>query len=161
MHKCDRYLAAMNLLAVREALRLLRVQADKSLDEIPGLNRSTVHRIENVKGDRDYSPELLSVGRIVEACGSTLAEFFTRLDALRPVMDQHPELLTRLADEETARQVLAFLDLPIRARRALAASAPDPAPALTVVSIPAPTDRARTTPPPKKHRSSGPRKTGT
>lgn len=165
MHKCDRYCPTMDLIAVREALRLLRVQANKSLEQIDGLNRSTVHRIENVRGAkaRRYSPELSSVARIIEACGSTLGAFFTKLDAL----SQSPtsvDVLDKLSDEQTVRQVLWFLELPEVAREAMT-KVPHPMPRPTQSRVvgprSAPTAGAGTTPQPGKHRPSGRRKTGT
>jgi transcriptional regulator with XRE-family HTH domain len=166
MQECDRYLAAMDLIAVREALRLLRVQSDKSLDEIEGLNRSTVHRIENVRGvkGKTYSPELSSVARIIEACGSTLAQFFTKLDALSQTLENEPDLLDKLADEQTVRQVLWFLKLPESARRAMTLVPPPklaPTQPQAAGPTPAPIRAARTTHRPDRRRPSGPRKTGT
>jgi transcriptional regulator with XRE-family HTH domain len=153
----------MEVRKVRHALRLLRSESGKSLDEIEGINRATVHRIENVKGDPDYSPRVTSVALIVEACGSTLGQFFTELDAVE-ASQEAAGLLAQLTDDETVRQLRGFLRLPLPARQALAmagASTFETTPALAVESTPAPTRAKRTRRRRASHRSPAGRKTGT
>ncbi len=115
--ECD-----VDVRTVRRGLRLLRHQQHLSLDEIPGLDRSTVHRIENVKGSPGYSPSFESVAHIVEACGYTLWEFFRRLDGVMKNGNGIIDVLDALQDEAIVKQVQGFLALPEPARRALAAS---------------------------------------
>jgi hypothetical protein len=154
----------MNLRAVREGLRLLRLEAGLSLDEIDGIDRATVHRIENVRSDPDYAPRITSVAAIVEACGSTLAQFFATLNEVAATAREHPHLMTELCDEQTVRQVLGFLRLNDEARRALALAAPVlSAPVRVSVTAPtrAPKLAARTRHPAKRRRPSGSRKLDT
>lgn len=163
MHGCDRYFPSMDVRKVRHALRMLRSGSGKSLHEIDGLDRATVHRIENVKGDPDYSPGFSSVALIVEACGSTLGRFFTDLDDV--AANPHAAaLLEQIADEETLRQLRAFLSLPTQAREAVAAAASRtfaPAPAPVLESKPSPTPASHTKRRRARRRSPGGRKTGT
>jgi transcriptional regulator with XRE-family HTH domain len=124
MHECDGYWPQMDLRAVRDALRLLRNQSGLSLDDIAGLDRSTVHRIENTKGDPDYKPELTSVALIANACGYTMARFFATLDTVTETLNEveRPDVLSELTDARKARQVAGFLGLRDEARQALALS---------------------------------------
>src|SRR5262245_47294568 len=110
MSRTDAYSRGMQLRTVREALRLLRLQAGLGLDEVEGLNRATVHRIESVRRDPEYSPELSSVIRIIEACGITVAEFFMMLDDVKTAESAGGlALLSELRDAKVVRQMQAFL----------------------------------------------------
>jgi transcriptional regulator with XRE-family HTH domain len=122
MHECDRYWLAMDVRAVREALRILRTQSGLSLDDIEGLDRSTVHRIENTKGDPGYKPELTSVALITKACGYTLARFFATLDDVVATISDagRPDVLAELSDARKLRQVAGFLLLRDEARQVIA-----------------------------------------
>ena len=65
----------MNWRAVRETLRLVRLQAKKSYRRIDGVDASTVYRIEQVTRDLDYRPDIDTIERILTACGRTLGWF--------------------------------------------------------------------------------------
>jgi hypothetical protein len=98
---------------VRDALHVLRVQSRKGVRGIPGLDKSTVHRIESTKRRKVHAPELESVEAIVTACGSSLGAFFTKIDHARETLgeSQTADVLAALSDEQKARQVIAFLTL--------------------------------------------------
>ena len=79
------YSPPVDFLALREELRKLREQSDFTLDELAvssGLNRATIHAIENIKREPDLKPELETVERLVVAMGLTLSEFFARIEGL-------------------------------------------------------------------------------
>ena len=159
MHECDRYSGPVDWNAVRHALRALRVQSKKGVRDIPGLNKSTVHRIENTKRRTKHAPDLGSVESILLACGSSLGRFFTQMEALQAHLGapRSADILDALADEKKARQVIAFLSMNEQARAAVAASlaARDEAPAPFAESRRAPMTATRTKPPVSPRRSAG------
>jgi hypothetical protein len=155
---------------VRDALHVLRVQSRKGVRGIPGLDKSTVHRIESTKRRKVHAPELESVEAIVTACGSSLGAFFTKIDHARETLgeSQTADVLAALSDEQKARQVIAFLTLDASVRDLLSTTRPrlpagSAAQALELVDVSkrAPKTGARTKHPTTPRRSSGPRKTGT
>jgi hypothetical protein len=124
MHPCDGYSQAMNLVALREALRLLRNQSDLGVRDIPGVNASTVHRIENTRKNKAYEPEISSVEAIARACGKSLVQFLTTVEDVSETLGPGPtrDVLEALRDARTVKQVQGFLLLPEQARAAVALS---------------------------------------
>lgn len=169
MHRCDGYSGCMNLKAVRDALRVLRVQSGKGVRDIDGLDKSTVHRIENTKKEPDYSPELSSVALMVEGCGWTLARFFADYEKFTAVEPDAESLLAALREGRNVKQVRRFLQLPVEIRDVIAATvkpttgshgasqgqSPGRGPTLATTRV------RRTKSGRDQHRRSGPRKTGT
>lgn len=168
MRKCDRYWRRMELKAVRDALRVLRVHSGKGVRGIPGLDKSTVHRIENTKKEPDYSPELSSVAIMVEGCGWTLARFFADYEKFIAAEPDAASLLALLREGQNAAQVRQFLGLSAEIRQLILVTAPrqatrtaDQAQSPSRGPKLATTRVRRTKSEPAPHRRSGPRKTGT
>lgn len=81
------YSREVDIAGMREELRKLREQGDLTLDQLAGasgLNRATIHAIENIKREPNLKPDLNTVERIVQAMGLTLSQFFARIEALQP-----------------------------------------------------------------------------
>jgi len=77
----------MDFTALREALRRAREQYPMTLDraaEATGLNRATIHSVENVKREPNYQPELTTIERLVNGYGLTLSSFFEQIEGLNP-----------------------------------------------------------------------------
>lgn len=72
---------------VREALRSARSRAQLTLDEAAsqsGLNRATIHSIENVKREPELKPELETIEALAITYGLTLSLSFAQLEDLQP-----------------------------------------------------------------------------
>lgn len=68
---------------LRAALAKERDRAGMTLDDLAeksGLNRATIHSIENIKREPDLKPELETVERLASAMELTLSEFFERIE---------------------------------------------------------------------------------
>jgi transcriptional regulator with XRE-family HTH domain len=85
----------VDLRSVREALRLARERAacerqgrpriGMTLDDAEaasGVNRATIHSIENVKREPSLVPQLDTIDRLVTAYGLTLSSFFAQIEDL-------------------------------------------------------------------------------
>lgn len=69
----------MNYRRLRDTLRRERTTARLSLDALAaktGLNRATIHSLENVRREPNLKPDLETVDRIVRALDLTLPRFF-------------------------------------------------------------------------------------
>lgn len=89
------YNRAVDFKALRAALRIARRDRGWSLSTAgkeAGLDRATVHSIENVKREPDYKPELETIERLVLAYGKTLSQFFAELEGTPPVGASAPSL---------------------------------------------------------------------
>jgi transcriptional regulator with XRE-family HTH domain len=73
----------MNYRRLRQMLRQERLTAHLSLDKLAGrtgLNRATIHSVENIRREPNLKPDLDTIDKIVTACGGTLASFFTKVE---------------------------------------------------------------------------------
>lgn len=89
------YNRAVDFQVVREALRRARDRAPverkgaqrfgMTLDEAAarsGLNRATIHSIENIKREPSLKPELETIERLTIAYGLTVSSFFAQIEGL-------------------------------------------------------------------------------
>jgi transcriptional regulator with XRE-family HTH domain len=87
----------VDYMQMRKALRRERIAAGLTLDALAqrsGLNRATIHSIENVKREPTLRPELNTVDRLVNALGLTLASFFARLETSSALLNADAESRT-------------------------------------------------------------------
>lgn len=73
----------VNFALVREVLRRARASVGMTLDDAArhsGLNRATIHSIENIKREPALKPELETIERLAVAYGLTLSSFFAQLE---------------------------------------------------------------------------------
>lgn len=78
------YTHTVNFVALRELLRMAREARGYTLDQAAaaaGLNRATIHSIENIKREPGLKPELETIEQLVRAYGRTLSSFFRHLEA--------------------------------------------------------------------------------
>jgi len=79
----DAYTRAVNIKGLREELRLMRKRFEWTLDQAAaasGLNRATIHSIENIKREPKLKPELESLESLVNAYGMTLSSFLVKFE---------------------------------------------------------------------------------
>jgi transcriptional regulator with XRE-family HTH domain len=80
------YTRDVNWKYLREELRLAREHLRWSLDKAAtetGLNRATIHSIENIKREPGLKPELETIESLVLGYGDVLSSFFARLEQLQ------------------------------------------------------------------------------
>jgi transcriptional regulator with XRE-family HTH domain len=73
----------VNCMTVRKALRRQRIAARLTLDAVAqrsGLNRATIHSVENVRREPHLKPEFDTISRLVAALGLKLCEFFEQIE---------------------------------------------------------------------------------
>ncbi len=86
--------AGVDFRLAREVLRRARAQAATEREGVPrfgmtldeaaeksGLNRATIHSIENIKREPTLKPDLDTIERLVLAYGLTLSSFFARIES--------------------------------------------------------------------------------
>jgi transcriptional regulator with XRE-family HTH domain len=91
---------------LREALRRHRAARGFTLDaaaDASGVNRHTIHRIENIKREPEMQPELDTIEKLVRAYGLTLSSFFAEIE--------HGQ---RGHESGKARGGGSLIDLPVR-----------------------------------------------
>lgn len=116
----------MDVRQLRDALRVLRVESGLGVRDVPGLDKATVHRIENTREYPRYQPTITSVATMVAACSVySLATFLATLEKIATMPDA-ADLLSKLTDARTVQQVHAFLTLDDGVRQALASTRPPP-----------------------------------
>lgn len=92
------YTFSVDYRTAREVLRRARQrqQPAMSLDAAAkktGLNRATIHSIENIKREPNLQPELETIERLVVAYGMTLSSFFLQIEGLQnPKVQTHDAL---------------------------------------------------------------------
>jgi transcriptional regulator with XRE-family HTH domain len=97
------YTRAVDFRVLREILRRARTRRGLTLDQAAaatGLNRATIHSIENVKREPTLKPELETIEQLVQAYGLTLSSFFTLIERAR-----NPPLKSNAAATDDASAV--------------------------------------------------------
>jgi len=124
----------------REILRHARNRAANERDGLPhvgmtldeaaaksGLNRATIHSIENIKREPALKPDLESIERLARAYGLTLTALFARVEGVLYPADAEPRAIVP-ADPVTERVVQTLADLLTRASERASAAERSPPP---------------------------------
>lgn len=89
------YTRAVDFAVLREVLRLRREHLGWTLDVAEtntGVNRATIHTLENIKRERDYKPEFETIERIAVPMGYSLARLFALIEEIEATksLQAHP-----------------------------------------------------------------------
>lgn len=99
-------LGSVDWKALREALARMRNQSGLTLDglaEASGIDRTTIHRIENTKKRIKHNPDLETIERLVCGAGQTLSGFFRQIEPGQPLqIDSASEAPTKAVSGDSS-----------------------------------------------------------